>query len=68
MIRGPVILVSAVEHPEVDNWVRERAAEEAALGDWTVGEYLGREDALGSRRSPDMCCHVFGVADREESR
>lgn len=65
MIRGPVILVSAVDHAELDEWVRERAAEEADKNGWTIGEYLGREDALGNQRSPDMCCHVFGVATRQ---
>lgn len=64
MIRGPVILVSAVDHPEHDDWVHEQATEEATRQGWTLGNYLGREDALGARRDPNLCCHVYGVEDR----
>jgi hypothetical protein len=63
--RVPVIVVTAVDHPELDDWVRQQAAREAAASGWTVGKYLGREDILGRRRPPDACCHVFEAVTGE---
>lgn len=64
-VRGPLIVVSAVDHPVLDDWVHERAAEEATLSRLVLGEYLGREDVLPQR--PDgLCCHVFQAAAANE--
>lgn len=53
------IVVAAHEHPELDDWVRERALEEAARVGVTIVSYLGREDVLPWPPPPDVCCHVF---------
>ncbi|WP_406083091.1 hypothetical protein OHA01_26285 [Micromonospora zamorensis] len=58
---GWVVLVAAHEHPGRDEWVTEHAQAEANDSGLILGEYLGREDALGPRRQPDMCCHVFAA-------
>jgi hypothetical protein len=57
----PLIAVSAVEHPVLDDWVRRVAEEEARRNGGTLGEYVGREDVLGPDRDPGLCCHLFGV-------
>lgn len=62
MHEGPLIAVSAVVHPEPDEWVRNKAADEARRSGLLLGEYLGREDVLGDRRAPELCCHLFGAA------
>jgi hypothetical protein len=54
-----LILVSAVDHPEMDDWVREQAQEEADRGGLVLGDYLGREGALDLAATSDMCCHAF---------
>lgn len=54
-----LILVAAGEHPTVDDWVIDHARREAESQNLKLGPYLGREDVLGDRRAPDMCCHVF---------
>lgn len=56
---GHRVLVNAVEHPEVDDWVYEQAHAQAAADGLTLGDYLGREDVLGEARPSGMCCHVF---------
>lgn len=56
-----VVAVAAAEHPELDDWVREQADAEASRQGWVLGEYLGREDALGPDRAPDLCCHLFAA-------
>lgn len=56
-----MVVVSAVEHPDVDDWVLERARDEAATSGLILGVYLGREDALPAPRPRDLCCHVFGA-------
>jgi hypothetical protein len=53
------VMVSAVEHPALDDWVRGQAAEEAARSGLVLGPYIGRETALTKDRPPDMCCHIF---------
>ena len=58
---GPLIAVSAVEHPQRDAWVDEHAAIAAAESGVTLGEYLGREDVLGPRRPAGLCCHLFAA-------
>jgi hypothetical protein len=57
------IVVTANEHPELDDWVRERALEEAARVGVTIVRYLGREDVLPWPHPPDVCCHVFDARD-----
>jgi hypothetical protein len=59
--RNPLIAVAATEHPELDEWVIHHARKQAKISGWTLGEYLGREDVLGNRRSPGMCCHLFAA-------
>ena len=59
-----LIVVSAVEHPNIDEWVWEHARAEAAASVVILGEYLGREDVLPPPRPSDLCCHVFAVGDR----
>lgn len=63
--KGLAIIVSATEHPNLDDWVIERAAEESASSGLRLGNYVGREGVLGEQRPLDMCCHVF-AATREE--
>lgn len=58
---GPLIAVSAVDHPVRDAWVDEHAADEAARTGVTLGAYLGREDVLGPRRPAGLCCHLYAV-------
>lgn len=60
-----LIAVSAVEHPELDEWVREQAADEASRSGVQLGEYLGREDWLGEQQPPDLCCHLFTIIGQE---
>lgn len=55
------IAVAATEHPDLDEWVIEQAQAEAARSGAVLGDYLGREDALGVPLPPDVCCHVFGA-------
>ncbi|MBM0275341.1 hypothetical protein [Micromonospora tarensis] len=56
------ILVAAHEHPDHDEWVTEQAQAEAERSGLTLGAYLGREDALGPLRTPELCCHVFAAS------
>lgn len=60
-----LIVVSAVEHPDLDDWVREQAQSEANNQGVQLGDYLGREDYLGPDRSPDLCCHIFAVGESQ---
>jgi hypothetical protein len=55
-----MIIVSAVEHPDLDNWVFDEARAEATRSDLLLGEYLGREDVL-PQAPPGLCCHVFAA-------
>lgn len=59
-----MIAVSAVDHPDQDEWVREQAEAEAGRSGWQLGDYLGREDVLGADRAPDLCCHLFAATPR----
>jgi hypothetical protein len=63
-----MIVVSAVDHPTLDDWVTEQAEAEAVRSGLVLGEYLGREDVLPSPRPPDLCCHVFAAGTREVDR
>lgn len=54
-----LIVVSAHDHPECDNWVVEQARAEAARSGVRLGEYQGREDILPVPVPSDTCCHVF---------
>jgi hypothetical protein len=56
-----LIVVSAVEHPERDDWVMQQAEAEAARSGVELGGYLGREDWLPEPRPADLCCHVFAA-------
>jgi hypothetical protein len=60
---GPWVVVSAVEHPDIDAWVWERARQEARASNWTLGKYLGREGHVLSQaviqHNPDLCFHAF---------
>jgi len=53
------IVVNAVDHPDCDDWVMERARAEAASSGVHLVAYLGREDTLPDSRPDDLCCHVF---------
>lgn len=55
------VVVSAVAHPELDDWVREQAAQEAGRSGLVLGDYIGREAMLGESRPPDLYCHVFSA-------
>ena len=55
------IAVAATDHPDLDDWVIEQAQAEAERSGVTLGDYLGREDALGVPLPPEFCCHVFGA-------
>lgn len=59
---GPVVAVTAVDHPDLDDWVRERAALQAADSGVTLGPYLGREDVLENPPA-GLCCHLFAVEE-----
>jgi hypothetical protein len=54
--------VTAVEHPDVDEWVMEQARAEAGRIGVQLVEYLGREDSLPEPRPADLHCHVFSAA------
>ena len=56
------VVVNATEHPNLDDWVTEQAQAEADRSGLRLGDYLGREGALGEHRPPDLCCHVFAAS------
>ncbi|MEU7771244.1 hypothetical protein AB0C44_07950 [Micromonospora taraxaci] len=60
-MRQLYIAVAAHHHPELDDWVIEQARAEAARSGAILGDYLGREDALGVPLPPEYCCHIFGA-------
>lgn len=54
-----IIVISAVDHPDVNASVLVAAATEGRKSGMTVGKYIGREDVFGPGRASDLCCHVF---------
>ena len=58
---GPLIAVSAVDHPQRDAWVDEKAAEWATHEGVTLGRYLGREVDVYPVVPDGICCHLYAV-------
>ncbi len=56
-----LIVVSAHDHPDLDDWVTAQATAEATRAGVQLGAYQGREDTLPEPRPSDMCCHVFAT-------
>jgi hypothetical protein len=61
-MRERAIVVSAADHPELDDWVWEQARGEAERSGVVLGAYRGRE---GERlfAVPGSCCHIFDVEE-----